>query len=70
MFAEFGGIAPSFELLQEFQCIELIAEDNASASSQSYAPAQSVEPQVAALAPMIQSITPPPMLANEDDRTL
>lgn len=44
MFAEFGGIAPLFELLQEFHCIELIAEDNASASSQSYETPQSAAP--------------------------
>ena len=40
MFAEFGGIAPLFELLQEFQCIELIADDNASVTSQSYVSSQ------------------------------
>lgn len=70
MFAEFGGIAPLFELLQEFQCIELIVGDNASASSQSYAPPQSAELQVAASPPTMPPIAPPPTLANEDNKAL
>ena len=30
MFIEFGGVEPLFELLVEFQCIELVGQDNAS----------------------------------------
>ena len=68
MFAEFGGIAPLFELLQEFQCIELIADDNASVASQSYvtpqpaAPRTVTEQQVAEIQPTTR--------ANEDSKEL
>ncbi len=34
MFAEFGGVAPLFELLLDFQCIELLEPSNMSSSEQ------------------------------------
>lgn len=70
MFADFGGIAPLFELLQEFQCIELVEEANDSASSQSYAPSQATEPQVSAKPATMQPIASPPVLANEDSKAV
>lgn len=51
MFAEFGGIAPLFELLLEFQCIELLGQDNnappptASIKPKAVEPVQMSEPQ-------------------------
>ena len=62
MFAEFGGIAPLFELLQEFQCLELVEEDTASTSSQSDATAQSAAPSA------VTEQQLPTTLANEENK--
>ncbi len=35
MFIEFGGVEPLFELLVEFQCIELIGQDNSASKAMS-----------------------------------
>lgn len=71
MFVEFGGVAPLFELLIDFQCIERVEPENANISTQSPNPtSKPTEPrqvsQPQAVMPPVSDATPIQIAPDND----